>query len=961
MPDELTKDPPLNARSSNLPASYDVGQMAGPELLLERDRELDSLRSALREAAAGGGRFALIEGPAGIGKTRLLAELRSAAAEDEVRVLGARGSELEREFPFGVVRQLFEPPLAASEARERWLAGAAAPARAIFEAGEPESNGAATDATFAALHGLYWLTANVAADGPVMLSVDDLHWCDRPSLRFLAYLVRRLEDMPALVGATLRSTDPGTDPALIAEIGHDPATSSIRPGPLSAAAVSELVRARLGDDAHERFSAACARVTGGNPLLLRQLLSSLEADGVKPDAAHVDVVADIGPRAVSRTVLLRLARLSDEAVRVARSAAILGEHADLPAVAALAELGQEEAAAASATLAHAEILRAQSPIGFVHPLVRDAVYQELSSAQRELMHSRAAAELRAAGAPADQVASHLLSMPRRGQEWVVDVLMEAARTAARRSAPDSTVAYLTRALQEPPADERRGGILLELGIAGTNTYAPLALEHLREAYELLEDPRRRGQAAFLLARTLIFAGGADDAAGFARRALDDLPPELEDERCALEAVELTAIYFGATVERGLDRLRALRDHEFGDGPGAKMLAGATAYSCMSDAGPRDRAVELALQAMEGGTLLEGDNGLFWMAAMLTLAVADRPEMGPLWEETIAQAHRNGSLFSRLSISLWDGAFKLAQGELAEAEESLTTNMAETEVYGIKVPQALTYTNGFLGGVRLEAGDMAGARSAVEGATIVQGDASDGTNFARRTLVGIHLAEGNGEAALAAAEDYERHAERTKNPVWAPWRSLKAMALARLERRDEAIAVAREQVELAREWGAPTGLGHSLRVLGQLLGKDGMAELEQAVELLEMSNQRIERARALAALGAELRRARRPTDAREPLRRALEIAEVSGAKPLEEHVRSELYATGARPRTTALDGVESLTERELRVATLAAGGQTNRDIAQTLYVTPKTVEVHLSNAYRKLNIASRRELSAALTA
>ncbi len=930
------------------------------ELLLERDRELDSLRAALNEAEGGTGRFVLIEGPAGIGKTRLLAELRAAAEEDGARVLSARGSQLEREFPFGVVRQLFEPPLAEPDSRERWLAGAAAPARAIFEVGEPASNGGGADATFAALHGLYWLTANVAADGPVMLSVDDLHWCDRPSLRFLAYLVRRLEDMPAVVGTTHRSTDPGTDPALIAEIGHDPATQSVRPGPLSAAAVTELVRGRLGEDAHERFCATCARVTGGNPLLLRQLLTSLEADGVRPDLANVDVVADIGPRAVSRTVLLRLARLPDEAVRVARSAAILGEHADLPTVAALAELGHEEVAAATATLARAEILRAEPPLGFVHPLVGDAVYQELSPAQRELMHSRAAAELREAGAPADQVASHLLSMPRRGEGWVVDVLVEAARTAGRRSAPDSAVTYLTRALEEPPASERLGEILLELGISGTNTYAPLALEHLRDAYELLEDPRKRGFAAFLLSRTLIFAGGPGDAAAFARRAADELPPELGDERCALEAVELTAIFFGAEVEGGMDRLRELRTHEFGDGPGAKMLAGATAYACMADAGSRERAVELALQAMEGGTLLEGDNGLFWMAAMLTLAVADNPAMGPLWEQTIAQAHRNGSLFSRLSISLWNGAFKLAQGELSEAEESLTTNMAETQVYGIAVPQAVAYTNGFLGGVRLEAGDIAGARAVVEAATIAPGDSSDGTNFARRTLVGIHLAEGNGEAALAAAEDFERHAERTRNPVWAPWRGLKAQALAFLGRRDEAIALAREELELAREWGAPTGLGRSLRLLGQLRGQDGMEELEQAVEYLEQSPERLERARALAALGAELRRARRPTDAREPLRRALELAEVSGAKGLEEHVRSELYATGARPRTTALDGLESLTERELRVATLAAGGQTNRDIAQTLYVTPKTVEVHLSNAYRKLNISSRRDLPTALT-
>jgi DNA-binding NarL/FixJ family response regulator len=170
-----------------------------------------------------------------------------------------------------------------------------------------------------------------------------------------------------------------------------------------------------------------------------------------------------------------------------------------------------------------------------------------------------------------------------------------------------------------------------------------------------------------------------------------------------------------------------------------------------------------------------------------------------------------------------------------------------------------------------------------------------------------------------------------------------------------------RVEIARAWGAPTTLGRSLRALGELLGQEGMAELEQAARLLEQSDQRLERARALAALGAEIRRARRPSEAREPLRQALEIAEVAGAKALEEHVRSELYATGARPRTTALDGVESLTERELRVATLAADGQTNRDIAQTLYVTPKTVEVHLSNAYRKLGIASRRELPKVLTA
>jgi DNA-binding CsgD family transcriptional regulator len=937
---------------------HDSGRV---ELLLERDRELESLRVALADAQAGQGRLALVEGPAGIGKSRLLAELRSTAQEDELRVLSARGSELEREFPFGVVRQLFEPALAAGGVSERWLAGAAAPARAIFEATGLSSDSIGSDASFAALHGLYWLTANIAADGPVLLSIDDLHWCDRPSLRFLAYLVRRLEDMPALVATTLRSTDPGTDPGLIAEIGQDSAVRSVRPGPLSASAAAELVRSRLGKEAHDQFCAACARATGGNPLLLRQLLTSLEADNVTPDAANVDVVADIGPRAVSRTVQLRLARLPDEAVSVARAVAVLGESADLPTVAALAELEAEQVATATAELGRAEILRPEPPLGFVHPLVQDAVYHDLSPAHRELMHGRAAAELRALGAPADQVAAHLLSMPRRGEHWVVDVLDDAARIAARRAAPDSAVTYLTRALEEPPDPRRRGTILLELGAAGTNTYAPLALEHLREAYDLLDDPRDRGMAAFLLARTLNFAGDPDDAAAFARQAADDLPPGFESERQALEAVELITVYFGAEVVGAAERLGRLHERDFGDSPGERMLAATAAFAAMVAAGPRERAVELALHAMEGGTLLESDNGLFWMGALLTLAWADSPETGPLWEETMAQAHRNGSLFSQLSMSLWNGAFELARGELAAAEESLTDNLAESEVYGIQVPQTISYTNAFLGGVRLEAGDIAGARSALAEITVTPGDTSDGSNFVRRTLVGIHLAEGNGEAALEAAEDFERHAQRARNPAWAPWRSMKAYALALLGRRDEAIALAREEVEIARAWGAPTTLGRSLRVLGELTGKDGMPELEQAVELLALSNQRVERARALAALGAEIRRARRPSEAREPLRQALEIAEVAGAKALEEHVRSELYATGARPRTTALDGVESLTERELRVASLAADGQTNRDIAQTLYVTPKTVEVHLSNAYRKLGIGSRRELPKALTA
>jgi len=211
----------------------------------------------------------------------------------------------------------------------------------------------------------------------------------------------------------------------------------------------------------------------------------------------------------------------------------------------------------------------------------------------------------------------------------------------------------------------------------------------------------------------------------------------------------------------------------------------------------------------------------------------------------------------------------------------------------------------------------------------------------------------------AAEDYVEQGSQIVNPAYSEARSLRALALARADRVPEALADAEEEVRLARSFGAPRALGRSLRMLGTIRGEPGLEHLREAVGVLAPSPAKLEHARALAALGSALRRARRPTEARGPLRQALELAAVCGADGLVEDVRSELYATGSRPRVEALGGVASLTPSERRVAGLAAEGDTNKAIAQTLFVTPKTIELHLSNVYRKLGIRSRRELSAAL--
>jgi DNA-binding NarL/FixJ family response regulator len=228
---------------------------------------------------------------------------------------------------------------------------------------------------------------------------------------------------------------------------------------------------------------------------------------------------------------------------------------------------------------------------------------------------------------------------------------------------------------------------------------------------------------------------------------------------------------------------------------------------------------------------------------------------------------------------------------------------------------------------------------------------------RRARTGVLLGERRYEEAVASAE--EMYVSWSDNPVGNPWRTMKAQALDALGRTDDGIELATEELELAREAGARGAIGHALRIRGTLRREDGLGDLQEAVEVLAQANVPIERARTFHALGVALRRARQPTDAREPLRRALDLATACGAAGLVEDVRSELAAAGARPRSTALGGVESLTVSERRVAGLAAEGLTNRDIAQSLYVTPKTVEVHLSNAYRKLGIKSRRELAATL--
>ena len=490
--------------------------------LLEREAELAALTERLDTAAAGGG-LVVVEGAAGIGKTSLLAAAAELAGARGMRVLSARAAPLEQAYGFGVARQLFEP-LRADPDWERLTADAAGLAlRALDPAAAVAAPG--DDVTHATLHGLFWLAANAATQRPLLLSVDDVHWADPPSLRWLAYLARRLDGLPILILAAVRSGEPA--PAVLAELLAE--TRPVRPRPLGPEASAALVRERL-DGAAPELCAACHAATGGNPFLLRALVAAIAADGLAPDA-----IAHFGPGAVAQAVSRQLARLPEGAPALARAAAVLGAEATLREAAALAGLELERAAPLSDRLREARLLAPGTCLEFAHPILGAAVSAALGPAERALWHARAAGMLWAAGADPERVAVQLLEAEPAGDPAAVAALRAAAGAATGRGAPESATRYLRRALAEPPDTAQRPEVLLELGLALAAHRHPDAPALLREAIDLTRDPTARAAAGVRAARALGLAALYSDVVEICHRTLADAADMPPDDVARLEA------------------------------------------------------------------------------------------------------------------------------------------------------------------------------------------------------------------------------------------------------------------------------------------------------------------------------------------------------------------------------------------------------------------------------------------
>jgi hypothetical protein len=501
--------------------------------LVERETELRALTTLVEDGRSGRGGLVVVEGPAGIGKSRLLDAVAhlgasggaSGAASGGARVLRARGGILERDVAYGAVRQLFERFLATLPDDERAdvLSGAAAHALPALvpatTAGTGEGPAAATE------HGLFWMVAHLAERAPLVVVLDDAHWFDAASLRFVVYLVRRLVDLPVVVAVGMRPDDSGAAaPDLLAELLLEPGSLLLRPAPLSVSGIGRLLADRMGRDIAPEFAASCHHAVRGNPFLLTQLAGALVADGAAPTAANAARVREVRPRTIARAILLRLARLPAGATELAHALAVLGSSAGADLVAALAGVEPSAAGPVLDTMVAEEILAGDLTLEFAHPVVRESVYAELGAAERVRWHQRAADLLVAAGADAERVAPHLLATRPAGRPDTVEMLREAARTATERGAPDIALRYLERALVEPPAYDVRAEVLVETGTAGFHAGAPAdgPRRQLREALDLILEPETRLDVWLVLSRVTAMESSVPGAVAVLEEALNEL-------------------------------------------------------------------------------------------------------------------------------------------------------------------------------------------------------------------------------------------------------------------------------------------------------------------------------------------------------------------------------------------------------------------------------------------------------
>jgi DNA-binding CsgD family transcriptional regulator len=512
-------------------------------------------------------------------------------------------------------------------------------------------------------------------------------------------------------------------------------------------------------------------------------------------------------------------------------------------------------------------------------------------------------------------------------------------------------------------------LLLELGVAEANAGLAGWPEHLQRAVDAAPNPAAGARAARALASALNRSQRSAEAVEVLDRASSALDSEHAELALQFEAAAVIAgmndpVSAPSVALRG----EALRERvAIDDAAPPEVLAVAALTSVLVNE-PAEVGADLATRALlawESGPASDdgsqAPSAALFARTTLALLWAERyAQVRPLLDASIVQA-RVTSASGRLAVGLANRV--LARAATRRSERRRRRRADGTGRDALPAPPIYRLLNGaVLVKTLVDQGELDAAEQALAPLDSAAESGSLTAAVLRLSRGRLHVGRGRVaeglEDFLAVGVGVTR--AMVTSPSYLPWRSEAALACLALGDHESAARLAAEELELARAFGAPRTLGVSMRAAGVVAGGDrGEALLREAIDALERGDARLERARALADLGSLLRRRNRRTEARELLREALDAAHRAGARSLAEYAETELRATGARPRRVVLTGLDSLTPSERRIAELASQGLTNREIAQTLFITARTVEGHLTSVFRKLRVESRDQLPAAL--
>ncbi|WP_055489581.1 LuxR family transcriptional regulator [Streptomyces sp. TP-A0356] len=932
-------------------------------MLLERESELAVMAEALRGEGRSQGSFTVVQGAFGTGKSALLQVVGELGRELGALVLRAQAAATEREFSFGVARQLAEPVLvqAAESDAEHWVKEAAEQAGLPA----PKSGRWAHDLAWPPMtqhQSRVWLDAlvnSMARDRAVLIMVDDVHWADSESLQTLLRTARARRRRTLLVCSVMAGDVRTARPSVRDLLALGDRTVDLPP--LSTVGTRKVIETVFEEAPDAAFIHACQDRSGGNPLLLRAIVDDAQFHGLRPTARDAAAAAALRPAQVRRRLLAFLQSLPDHILRTARAMTVLGEHTAPQLLTELAALDEARHAEALLVLRRTGVVDDPARGLTVGTVLRDVLEESMPLEERAAMRGMAAELLHRTGHPVEHAAEHLMSVVSLQDRDAVAILRTAADSALRRGSARDAARYLHRALLDTSApDPDRARVLIDLAHAERSFATAASQRHMAEAVRLLGTVQERAAALARLGPLLVEPGvlcidglmrgvSADLSSSGSPDVLDrDLALRLEAREHCLAAQDRSRL------PMALRRLRELGPQPSLRTVGERELVNALIHlSMVANAAPADELAQLATRLLAHEPPSPAHVHTTLPLTVNILAAAGQTAGAARWlREAHRLAERRGGDVEQAVIRAEQALIALADGNLASARAKVlhADALAGPEMSGFP-----TVCAAVLAIVALNTGEPELAEH------ILTQHRLSAENQHLAAL--LHMARGvlaarRSEARVAL--DHFRvagqHMEQIgwRNPVTLPWSSCAALMHHRLGEVEQAIVAGRTEVERARRWGAPTVLGRALVVLGRVIPGHGGAEvLEEAVDVLEKGTNGYELCRALYALGKrpETDSARREIS----LKRALALATECDSAGLTERIRQFLGNHENEPPK----GAPSLTRSENRVTRLAVAGMSNQEISATLKISLRMVEKHLTSSYRKLGISGRPSLPDAL--